>query len=74
MLVKGALRPGGRFAVWSASPDDRFAARFRRAGFSSVTAHTVPARGVGGGPRHVIFLGQLDWPPRRSEGDGYAVK
>ena len=59
MLVKGALRPGGRFAVWSASPDDRFAARFRRAGFSSVTSHTVPARGVGGGPRHVIFLGQL---------------
>jgi spermidine synthase len=55
-LVKGALRPGGRFAVWSASPDDRFAAALRRAGFARIDVHTVPARGRAGGPRHTIFL------------------
>jgi len=55
-LVVRSLRPGGRFAVWSASPDDRFAANLRRAGFADVDVHQVPARGHGGGPRHTIFV------------------
>ncbi len=55
-LVKGALRPGGRFAVWSASPDQRFATSLRRAGFAAVDIHEVPARGRAGGPRHTIFV------------------
>jgi spermidine synthase len=58
-LVKRALRPGGRFAVWSASPDERFAAQLRRAGFAAVDVHTVPARGRAGGPKHTIFVARL---------------
>ncbi len=54
--VKSTLRPGGVFSVWSAAPDATFAARLRRLGFTQVAAHDVPSRGVGGGPKHTIFV------------------
>ncbi len=55
-LARGALRPRGVLAVWSAHRDDKFASRLRRGGFTSVEAVDVPARGRGGGPMHTIFL------------------
>jgi spermidine synthase len=56
--AKRALRRGGVLAVWSAAPDAGFLRRLRRAGFTA-EAHDVPARGVGGGPNHTIFVGTL---------------
>jgi len=55
--AKAALRPRGVLAVWSATPDKRFVGRLRKAGFAA-EAIDVPARGVGGGPMHTIFLGR----------------
>jgi hypothetical protein len=57
--LKSALRPGGVLAVWSAHRDDKFVARLRKAGFADVQATDVPARGVGGGPMHTIFVARL---------------
>jgi spermidine synthase len=57
-VSKRALRPGGVLAVWSASPDTAFVRRMRKCGFT-VETHDVPARGVGGGPKHTIFLGKV---------------
>jgi hypothetical protein len=45
-------------AVWSSGPDPRFLRRLRRAGFDAA-AHEVPARGVGGGPLHTIFIATM---------------
>jgi spermidine synthase len=56
-VARAALRLGGTLGVWSASPDDAFAARLRRAGFE-VTVATVPARGPAGGSRHTLFFGR----------------
>jgi spermidine synthase len=57
MAARAALRPRGVLAVWSAAPDRRFVGRLRKAGFSA-EAVDVPARGVGGGPMHTIFVGR----------------
>ena len=54
--ARGALRPGGILAVWSAGPDPRFARRLGEAGFA-VEEVVVRARQNGKGPRHVIWFG-----------------
>ncbi len=54
-VAKAALRPGGLLAVWSASADDGFSARLRRAGFE-VAVESAAARGKLGGARHTLFL------------------
>ena len=52
----GALRKGGRLAVWSAWEDRKFEQRLRHYGFT-VTVERVRARLKQGGPRHTIFVG-----------------
>ena len=54
--ARGALRPGGVLAVWSAAPDVKFARRMREGGFD-VEEVGVRARSNGKGPRHVIWFG-----------------
>jgi len=54
--LRRAVKPGGVVSVWSAGPDQAFAGRFRRAGFS-VDEHKVGASPSGKGPRHVIWVG-----------------
>jgi spermidine synthase len=53
--ARAALRPGGRLAVWSAGPDQRFADRMEEAGFAVevVKARTHPQ----GGGWNTIFVG-----------------
>lgn len=53
--IRGALRPGGVLAVWSAAPDRRFTGRLADAGFA-VEEVTVRARSNGKGARHVIWF------------------
>jgi spermidine synthase len=53
--ARGALRPGGVLAVWSAAPDKAFARRLGEAGFA-VEEVAVRARANGKGPRHVIWF------------------
>lgn len=55
--LRASLRPGGVAAVWSAHEDRRFEQRLRYAGFR-VRVERVRARLKGGGPRHVIFIGE----------------
>ncbi len=55
-LVRGALRTGGAFSVWSAAASPEFERTLARAGFSDVAAHRAAARGAAGGPAHTIFL------------------
>jgi spermidine synthase len=55
--ARGALRPGGTLAVWSAWEDRKFEQRLRYAGFR-VSVERVRARLKQGGPRHTIFLGR----------------
>jgi spermidine synthase len=50
-----ALRPAGVLAVWSAAPNQVFAQRLRRVGFT-VDEIQVPARRSGKGRRHTIWL------------------
>lgn len=50
-----ALRPGGVLAVWSAAPNQVFARRLRRVGFT-VDEVQVPARSSRKGRRHTIWL------------------
>lgn len=56
--IRGALKPGGVVAVWSAWEDRRFEQRLKWAGFR-VDVQRVRARLKKGGPRHTIFLGRL---------------
>jgi spermidine synthase len=55
-MVRGALRPAGCLALWSAAPDPAFEKLMTRAGF---TVDVRGCRGRGGsGSRHIIFLGR----------------
>ena len=56
VTTRRALVPGGLLAVWSASPDEAFEKRMRKAGYRTDTVE-VPAR-PGGGPKHTLFFGQ----------------
>ena len=51
--VRGALRPGGRAVFWSASADEAFAARLRRAKFS---VEAIPAKLHEGAKRAAYML------------------
>jgi spermidine synthase len=53
--ARGALRPGGVLAVWSAGPDDQFARRLGKSGFR-VEEVKVRASGAGRGARHMIWI------------------
>ncbi|UNU41899.1 spermidine synthase [Sphingopyxis sp. YF1] len=53
--VRGALRPGGVLAIWSAAPDARFTRRLKDAGFA-VEEVPVRARSSGKGGRHIIWF------------------
>ena len=53
--ARRALRSGGVLAVWSATPDDRFAARLGKSGFAVEEKRVRATRG-GKGARHVIWL------------------
>jgi spermidine synthase len=53
--ARAALRPGGILAVWSSSPNPKFAQRLGRAGFS-VDERPSRANGSRGGARHVIWI------------------
>lgn len=52
-----ALRPAGVLGVWSSHPDRAFARRLRRVGFA-VEEVSVRARGLRGGPQHIVWLAQ----------------
>ncbi len=54
--ARRALGAGGVLAVWSEKPDDAFAKRFARAGFT-VEDHRVHAHRGKSGRRHVVWLG-----------------
>jgi spermidine synthase len=56
-LAQAALKPGGRIAVWSASPDGRFERQLR---FAGLAVRRVPA-GTG---QHVVYLATLGGAPR----------
>jgi spermidine synthase len=53
--AKGALKPGGVLAIWSAYPDHAFTRRLNAAGFA-VEEVEVRARPNGKGPRHTIWF------------------
>ena len=54
--ARAALKPGGVLAVWSCAPDERFAARFGKAGFA-VEEVRVKAHAGRSGTRHVVWVG-----------------
>ncbi len=53
--LRDALTSGGVLSLWSAGDEPAFERGLKRAGFG-VRRVRVPARGVGGGPRHTIYL------------------
>ncbi len=56
--IRRCLRPGGVLGVWCAEPDPRFEKAIGAAGFR-VQAEQVFSRGVPKGPKHALFIGQL---------------
>lgn len=59
--ARRALRPGGCYAVWSASRHRDFARRLGRAGFR-VETHDARARKAGRSPLHTIYTGRVPAP------------
>jgi len=57
LSIRAALCRSGVLAVWSASPDNAFLARLRRAGFKA-RSQKASAQGYGKGPVHTVFLAQ----------------
>jgi spermidine synthase len=57
--ARKALAPRGVLAVWSVAPDDAFARRFTKAGFT-VQEQRVSARPNGKGGTHVLWFGTRD--------------
>jgi len=55
--IRGALKNGGRVAIWSADDEPRFISRMKRNGFRS-EKHLIQAHKGKGGIRHVIFTGR----------------
>ncbi len=55
--IRGALKNGGRVAIWSAGDEPRFTSRMRRNGFRSEKRQVQTHRGKGG-IRHIIFIGR----------------
>ena len=53
--ASAALKPGGVLAVWSATQDNGFVQRLRRAGFA-VDEQRVRATGRKRGARHIVWL------------------
>lgn len=51
-LAQAALKPGGRLALWSASPDGRFEKQLH---FAGLDVRRVPA----GSGQHVVYLAKL---------------
>jgi spermidine synthase len=55
--IRGALKNGGRVAIWSADDEPRFISRMKRNGFRAEKHHIQANKGKGG-IRHVIFTGR----------------
>ena len=55
--IRGALKNGGRIAIWSADDEPRFISRMKRNGFRA-EKHLIQAHKGKGGIRHVIFTGR----------------
>ena len=55
--IRGALKNGGRVAIWSADDEPRFISRMKRTGFRAEKHHIQAHKGKGG-IRHVIFTGR----------------
>lgn len=55
-MAAAALKPGGRLAYWSSTPDDAFEGTLRHAGLT-VETHSVRAHATSG-PWHTIFVAQ----------------
>ena len=51
---KRAMMPGGRLVVWSASPDARYAARLRHAGFDVTERHVDASSSTN--KKHVLYI------------------
>ena len=56
-VLRRALLPGGRLAVWSAYSDPAFVRRLEKSGFRA-KAHRVRSRGTKG-HRHTVFVAEL---------------
>jgi spermidine synthase len=53
--ARGALRPNGLLAIWSAEPNARFQARLKRSGFDVEEAR-LRATESGRGSRHIVWF------------------